>query len=127
MPTVLLLKRIGVFIFLLLSLFGLFATWVKLKSKKTNIFLINRMIWAAFYVLVISSFINWSWIVTKYNTRHFANPDWQYLESLDYNKALLNRIYIEKGMDRKTLVEGVYKRQPQPFLSTSLYWLTLSL
>ena len=120
-------KRIGVFIFLLLSLLGLFTTWVKLMNRKTNIFLINRMVWAAFYVLVVSSLINWSWIVTQYNTRHFANPDWKYLESLDYNKKLLNRIYIEKGMDRKTLIEEVYKKRGGPFLSTSLYLQTLSL
>ncbi len=118
-------KRIGVFIFLLLSLLGLFTTWMKLKSRKTNIFLISRMVWAMFYVLVVSSLINWSWIVTRYNTSHFTNPDWQYLESLNFNKRILNDIYMEKGMNRRTFVEEVYEEQAKPFLSKKIYFQTL--
>jgi len=120
-------KRIGVFLFLLLSLLGLFTTWIKLKKRKTNIFLINRMVWTAFCVLVVSSLINWSWIVTAYNISHFSNPDWKYLESLDYNKELLNKTYIEKGMDRTNIVEKVYTERAKPFLSKSLYIETISL
>lgn len=115
-------KRIGVFIFLLLSLFGLFTTWAKLKNKKTNIFLINRMVWAAFYVLVVSSFINWSWIVTRYNTSHFASPDWNYLNSLDYNKGLLNSIYGENGMPNTEIKRSVEVERTHKFLSKKLYF-----
>ncbi|HTG56155.1 MAG TPA: DUF4153 domain-containing protein, partial [Niabella sp.] len=115
-------KRIGVFIFLLLSLLGLFTTWVKLKNKKTNIFLINRMVWAAFYVLVVSSFINWSWIVTRYNTSHFTNPDWNYLNSLNYNRQLLNNIYKEKGMPNTGIKQSVYAERKSQFLSKRLYF-----
>ncbi|ULT43429.1 hypothetical protein KRR40_08320 [Niabella defluvii] len=75
----------------------------------------------------MSSLINWSWIVTAYNISHFSNPDWKYLESLDYNKELLNKIYIEKGMDRTNIVEKVYTERAKPFLSKSLYIETISL
>lgn len=119
-------KRIGVFIFLILSFLGLFTTWVKLKNRKTNIFLINRMVWTAFCVLVVSCLINWSWIVTAYNISHFSDPDWKYLESLDYNKKLLSKIYTEKGIDRTNIVEKVYAEQAKPFLSTSLYIQTIN-
>ncbi|MGE9312077.1 DUF4153 domain-containing protein [Niabella sp. CJ426] len=115
-------KRIGVFVFLLLSLFGLFTTWVKLKNKKTNIFLINRMVWAAFYVLVVSSLINWSWIVTRYNTSHFTNPDWSYLNSLNYNKQLLNTIYKEKGISSIEIKRDVETERSGKFLSKRLYF-----
>ncbi len=115
-------KRIGVFIFLLLSLFGLFATWVKLKKRKTNIFLIHRMVGAAFYVLVVSSVINWSWLVTLYNVSHFTNPDWNYLNSLDYNKQLLNTIYKEKGMPNTEIKRSVEEERTSQFLSKKLYF-----
>ncbi|WP_114792098.1 DUF4153 domain-containing protein [Niabella yanshanensis] len=115
-------KRIGVFIFLLLSLFGLFITWVKLKNRKTNIFLINRMVWAAFYVLVVSSLINWGWIVTLYNTSHFANPDWNYLNSLHYNRQLLNTIYKEKGMPDTEMKRDIDAERSDQFLSKRLYF-----
>lgn len=114
-------KRIGVFVFLLLSFCGLIATWVKLRKRKTNIFLLNRMVWVAFFMLVVGGAVNWSWLVTRYNTSRFADPDWSYLESLKYNKELLNKIYIKKGMDRTKLVEEVYAEREKPFLSKNLY------
>lgn len=115
-------KRIGVFIFLLLSLLGLFTTWIKLKNRKTNIFLVNRMVWAAFYVLVVSSLINWSWIVTRYNASHFTNPDWNYLNSLNYNRQLLNTIYKEKGMPNSYIKQSVDAERKSQFLSKRLYF-----
>ena len=84
------------------------------------------MVWTAFCVLVVSCLINWSWIVTAYNISHFSNPDWKYLESLDYNKKLLSKIYTEKGIDRTNIVEKVYAEQAKPFLSTSLYFQTIN-
>ncbi len=115
-------KRIGVFIFLFLSLAGLLLTGYKMACRKTNIFLINRMTWVFYTVLVISCVINWSWLVTRYNTRHFNNPDWHYLESLNYNKITLNNLYRQKGMDNSRLEEQIKKNQSRKFLSKKLYF-----
>lgn len=115
-------KRIGVFIFLLLSMAGLLLTGYKIAYRKTNIFLINRMVWAFYAVLVISCAINWSWIVTKYNTIHFKNPDWQYLETLDYNKKLLHTIYLQNGRDAGKIEAQVKNNRSGKFLSKRLYY-----
>src|SRR5690606_2941744 len=56
-------KRIGVFIFLLLSISALILTYYKMKYKKTNIYLINRIAWMLYLTLIINCGINWSWIV----------------------------------------------------------------
>ncbi len=120
-------KRIGVFIFLLLSLAGLVVTWYKISYRKTNIFLVNRMIWTCYTVLIISCVINWSWIVTSYNTSRFQNPDWNYLQSLDYNKQLLNNIYLRKGMDNSRIISKAKEARSGKVLSSRLYYEFLNL
>lgn len=120
-------KRIGVFIFLLLSLAGLVLTWYKITFKKTNIFLVNRMLWSLYMAWIFSCIVNWSWIVTKYNTAHFKNPDWVYLQSLNYNKQLLNRIYLQKGIDNSYIISEVKNARNNKFLSKKLYYEFLNL
>ncbi|HMR82952.1 MAG TPA: DUF4173 domain-containing protein [Niabella sp.] len=115
-------KRIGVFVFLTLSLAGLVLTWYKIAYRKTNIFLVNRMIWTCHAVLVVSCVINWSWVVTRYNTSHFQNPDWYYLQSLDYNKQLLNDIYLRKGMDNSHIISETKEARSEKVLSKRLYY-----
>ncbi|GAB3425010.1 hypothetical protein GCM10027516_26450 [Niabella aquatica] len=115
-------KRIGVFVFLLLSLAWLVLTWHKIAYTKTNIFLVNRMVWASYTTLVISCVINWSWIVTSYNTNRFQNPDWSYLETLDYNKKLLHSIYLQNGREHRWIEEQVNNKRSGKFLSKRLYY-----
>ena len=120
-------KRIGVFIFLSMSLLGLLFTAYKIGNKKTNIFLINRMAWSFFSLLVISSVINWSWMVTRFNTSHLQNPDWSYLNSLDYNKKLLSELYTANGMDRKPIIESLKYKRPSKILSRVLYYESINI
>ncbi|MBL0192471.1 MAG: DUF4173 domain-containing protein [Saprospiraceae bacterium] len=82
-------KRIGVIIFLILCLTGLVFTAYKIMKKKTNFFLINNMFYVCFFVFIITSLINWSSIVTKYNIKYESKPDWEYLSRLNYNKHLI--------------------------------------
>lgn len=82
-------KRIGVIIFLILCLIGLVFTAYKIMKKKTNFFLINNMFYLCFFVFIITSLINWSSIVTKYNIKYESKPDWEYLIRLNYNKHLI--------------------------------------
>ena len=80
------------------------------------------MVWVAFTVLVISSVINWSWVVTRYNTSRFPNPDWYYLNSLDYNKQLLYNIYKRNGMPNTFIKDKVKSGRGAKFLSKKLYY-----
>ncbi len=86
-------KRIGVYIFLGLSLVGLFITYLKLHFAKTNIFLLNRMLLVFFVTFILTSCINFSWVVTKYNIAFHKNDDIEYLKKLDFNKQILYNNY----------------------------------
>ncbi len=60
-------KRIGVFIFLTLTLFGLYFMYLKIKEKRSFYFVIRRVGWAFYGVLLAGCFINWDVFITKYN------------------------------------------------------------
>ncbi len=60
-------KRIGVYIFLLLTLFGLYSVWKKVNEKKSLFYLckVNATAWLV--VLTMSSLINWDSLIARYN------------------------------------------------------------
>ena len=60
-------KRIGVFIFLLLVLFGLGFIYLKIKEKRTLFFFITRSAWAMYGVLLMACFVNWDVFISTYN------------------------------------------------------------
>lgn len=122
-------KRIGVFIFLALSLTGLYLTYLKLKNQKTNSFLVNRMGGVFFITFIVLSPVNFSWIVTRYNITFHKNDDITYLQSLDYNKQLLWNTYKNNPswknyfMKQKKQIQTEKEQNP---LSTRLYYQFIS-
>jgi Domain of unknown function (DUF4173) len=60
-------KRVGVFIFLLLVLFGLYFIYLKIKEKRTFFFFLTRSAWAIYGVLLATCCVNWDVFITKYN------------------------------------------------------------
>lgn len=83
------LLRIGVFIFLLLSITGLYFTYLKIRDQRTAGYLISNMLKIFFVTIMLNSMINWSAIVTRYNLTYMQEPDLYYLRSLNYNKHIL--------------------------------------
>jgi len=123
-------KRIGVYFFLTLSLIGLLITYFKIKFRKTNIFLLNRMVQIFFITFVLTSGINFSWIVTKYNISYHKNADIEYLKSLDFNKQILFNTYKNNPSWQqyfKAQKESVEWRKSKSLLSSNLYfrWLNV--
>ena len=123
-------KRIGVFIFLALSLVGLFITYVKLHFRKTNIFLLNRMLRVFFFTFIITSCINFSWIVTKYNIAFHKNDDTEYLKKLDFNKQILYNYYKnnptwQSYFDNEK--EIIKRQKSKNILSWNLYFQSLNI
>lgn len=125
-------KRIGVIIFLALTLYGLWTMYIKLESKKNIWFLWHRNSWAVYLALILTTCVNWDVFITRHNIQ--ANTtngiDLQFLLQvvseknlyiLEENKAILEEkgflssndysipmpylAYIEKGIEekRKTL------------------------
>jgi hypothetical protein len=119
-------KRIGVYIFLLLSIIGLMITTFKLIFVKTNVYLLNRMAWIFFITIIIGFNINWSWVVTKYNITYQEKPDLYYLKYLDYNKCLMYETFgdystVDTPYDN-SISKEVQRMKEKSFLSKNLYY-----
>jgi hypothetical protein len=72
-------KRIGVYIWLLLALFGLGTTAIKVLYRRTNMFLVRINSWLCYAALVFSTIINWNGLIAEYNIRNSRNVDYAYL------------------------------------------------
>ncbi len=113
-------KRLGVCTFLLLSLIGLFFTFIKIQKEKTNAYLVNQMAWYFYGTVLAASFVNWGGIATYYNIEN-KKGDLNFLMSLNFNDKLLEENFSN--------FEGKYKyteRVEKPFLSKILYEETLN-
>lgn len=60
-------KRMGVLIFLFLTLGGLITMIFKVKGKKTLYFLLQRNAWIWYAVFWVTGWMNWDVMITKYN------------------------------------------------------------
>jgi len=122
-------KRVGVVIFLLLVLWGLYSTFRKVYATKTFSYIVKTNIYSLIAILVITSSFNWDLIIAKYNLNHyktayielhflenFSNATLPYLDMPDskveqinkYQKKLLPNImpdpiesYLENIKNRK--------------------------
>ena len=87
-------KRIGVYVYLLLTMIGLITTYIKVEKVKSNWYLFRRNAWLFYFVLVAFTAVNWSRVITHYNLDHLATDkiDFHYLTRLsDANVDLLYR------------------------------------
>ncbi|TAH41311.1 MAG: DUF4173 domain-containing protein [Bacteroidetes bacterium] len=69
-------RRIGVIIFLLLTLYGLFTVYLKVSKRKSAFYLFRQNALFVYVVLIFSSLFNWDSIIAKYN---FAHADKSFL------------------------------------------------
>lgn len=63
-------KRIGVILFLSLTLFGLITFYDKIKNKKSAYYLIHVNSLAAYILLILMSFVNWDNLIVSFNFQH---------------------------------------------------------
>lgn len=75
-------RRIGVYIWLTLTLVGLLTTFVKIYGKKSNWYLFKANGWAFYIVLVLFACQNWDLVITKFNIEKSKKLDKYYLLSL---------------------------------------------
>lgn len=88
-------KRIGVHIYILLTLVGLVTTSFKVMNIRNLAFLFRQNSKIAFIVLVVFSAINWDYHITKYNLTSAKDFDIDYLIKLSNRNAIV----LEKMMD----------------------------
>ncbi len=87
-------KRIGVIIFLILTIYGLYTVLRKVKFKHSASYLIRTNLNAILLVITISSLLNWDTIIAKFNFNHKERAfiHFNYLVTLsDKSLPFLNR------------------------------------
>ena len=98
-------KRIGVYVYLLLTVIGLISTFIKIYGVKNNWFLFRKTTWAFYTVLILATLINWSRLITQYNLSHlnsFKEIDIAYLVGLPQTNTALLVNLLEKDPQRLT-------------------------
>jgi hypothetical protein len=80
-------KRIGVFVYLILTLTGLVTAYIKVSEIKNFTYLVRTNIATLFAFLVISAIIPWNKTITWYNLTKIENPDMGYLIELGDNTS----------------------------------------
>jgi hypothetical protein len=110
-------KRIGVFAFLSLVLFGLWTVCQKVRDRKTVYFLFQRNGWALYLALFLLATVNWNIAITRYNLHRPSREgiDVHYLlyEMDDQNYFLLagQKARLLQYADRETVDKGLKNKR----------------
>src|SRR5574344_469004 len=93
-------KRIALLFFLVLTVVSLFLIIYKILFKKSTYFLLSTTSFATLIIFVISTFLNWDIIISKYNFSHSDNAivELAFLSKMD-NTALPYLIKSEKELE----------------------------
>lgn len=75
-------KRIGVYVYLLMTLVGLITTFWKVRELKTVWYLLRKNVWIAYIVLIVSSLVNWDRVIADYNINTAQVTDVVYIMNL---------------------------------------------
>jgi len=75
-------KRIGIYIYSILTLIGLVTTILKVYQVKVNMYLVRLNGWTFYSILLISCLINWDVMIVNYNVKGNKDYDLYYLLSL---------------------------------------------
>lgn len=75
-------KRIGVFIYLFLTIIGLVTAYLKVFRIKSFVYLLRANIVVWFVFLILSTGVPWDRAITAYNLKYIENPDIPYLTQL---------------------------------------------
>ena len=115
-------KRIGVIIFLALTLYGLFTVYSKVRYKKSAFYLFRTNGLALFLVMLIASIVNWDGLIAKYNFNHAEDS----FLHLDYLSTLSDKTLhlLDRPLSTLEKVDEVQKARfpfEETFISPSKY------
>lgn len=103
-------KRIGVFVYLTLTLVGLTTTFIKVSAIKNIWYLFRRNTQIAFTIFIFSAIINWDSIITIYNINYAHETDFRYLITLSNNNTFLLQEYSDDNTFDKNVKEEINKK-----------------
>ncbi len=98
-------KRIGVFIYLCLSLIGLLTTFAKVSEVYNLWYLLRKNTQVAFLLVMVLTTVNWDYAITRYNIEYAMSIDFDYLIELSNNNAHLLHEYTEKHRQKGMISE----------------------
>jgi hypothetical protein len=92
-------KRIGVFIFLIITGLALFFLFRKINLRKTFFYHVRTCGWSVFGTLLIAGFINWDLLIARYNVSPGVKEDYDYIcqELSKQSRVFLPTEYQEVG------------------------------
>jgi len=109
-------KRIWVFAFLILVLYGLFTVLIKVRERKTVRYLLIQNSIAAYIVIIVLSLVNWDNVIAKFNISRSSKAFFH----TDFMNSLNSSTLPILIMDDKKL-EEVKKAQADIFSYHSNY------
>jgi hypothetical protein len=102
-------KRIGIYVYALLTIIGLVTTYLKVRNTQKNLFLIRVNGWTFYSVFVLSSFINWDQLIVDYNQKGKHEIDIYYMLSMSDSTLPSLISYSKKITDSKK--REIYNRR----------------
>jgi hypothetical protein len=120
-------KRLGVYVFLLLSFVGLVTSFIKIQRRKRNAFLFNTMAWYVYGTILICSYINWGGIITSENMKRKDFVVSYHQKEISFNEKQLLQ-YAEERNNPKLkaeILDKVKQQQNEKFFSRLVYYQTI--
>jgi len=106
-------KRIGVVFFLILTIYGLYTVFLKVRATKSNYYLLRTNFMALIIVLTLSTSVNWDRVIARYNFSHSENA----FVHLDFLSNLSNSAL--PLLDKKEVdLEGIQIYQEASFFKS---------
>jgi len=93
-------KRIGVFIYLALSITGMITTYFKIARKHNFLFMVQANTRVAFFILIAISSFSWDRVITKQNLAQVDTPDIDYLITMSTSNADLLYAFAKANPDK---------------------------
>ncbi len=102
-------KRIGVVMFLILVLYGLYTVLIKVYKTNSSYYLLRKNAYFLFVVLLLTSFVNWDKIIVKYNFAHANNS----FLHLNYLATLSDQVLPEliKPINELKAIDDLQKKK----------------
>lgn len=105
-------KRIGVFVFLVIVLIGLYSLWVKIQAKKSFFYMAKFNSWSIYGVLIFLSFFNWDMLICKHNLQTISSKD----IDIAYLATLSDDVIIELKQNYEAVeAESAHNPRTQPW------------
>ncbi len=82
-------RRIGVDVFLLVTLIGLATLFIKIQKLKSSYFLLRLNTWSVYGAIVLLSLFNWDGWIAKYNLSHWNKGE----VDIDFYLKLSPKVY----------------------------------